>query len=71
MFCEEENKNKGSSSAPHNMKSKNKQYSTLKLRPVFSWTRQDVFTISLSELAQMAEGEVLNTAQQHKGIQGT
>jgi len=53
------------------MKSKNKQYSTLKLRPVFSWTRQDVFTISLSELAQMAEGEVLNTAQQHKGIQGT
>jgi hypothetical protein len=54
--------------------SKNKHYSTFKLRPVFSWTRQDVFTFSLLELAQMAqmvEGEVLNTAQQHKGVQGT
>jgi len=50
---------------------KNKQYSTLKLRPVFSWTRQDMFTFPLLELAQMVEGEVLNTAQQHKGVQGT
>lgn len=56
---------------PHNVMSTNKQYSTLKLRPVFSWTRHDVFTFSLLELTQMVGSEVLNTAQQHKGVQGT
>lgn len=69
MLCAEENKNKASSRAPYNVMSKNKQYSALKLRPVFSRTHQNVFTFTLLELTQMVR-EVLNTAQ-HKSVQGT
>jgi len=50
---------------------KHKECSTLKLRPVFTWTCQDMFTFPLLELAQMVEGEDLNTAQKHKSVQGT